>query len=147
MVQLNGLSQVAENATKKEETMSQDVLMEQLKALQARLDAISGGGVKKNQKPGKADPNRKYVLLSKKMKEWGNIPQQQADLADLLSKNMEVGKEYTEPEVFNILIDGAGEYQSLYKSVQDVTYLFRYYRGLKNDGKRGSFVARDFLRG
>ena len=38
------------------------------------------------------------------------------------------------------------DYPSLFKSTQDVTYLFRYYRGLKNDGKHAGFIARDFLR-
>jgi ribosomal protein L29 len=102
--------------------------------------------VKKNQKPGKPDPNRKYVLMCKTMPNWGKIPQQQADVADILSKNMEVGKEYSEAEVFNMLINNGVEYPSIAKSVQDPTYLFRFYRGLKNDGQRGGYTARNFLR-
>ena len=101
---------------------------------------------KKNQKPGKPDPNRKYILMCKTMPNWGKIPQQQADVADILSKNMEVGTEYSEVEVFNMLINNGVEYPSIAKSVQDPTYLFRFYRGLKNDSQRGGYIARNFLR-
>ena len=101
--------------------------------------------LKKNQKPGKPSATRKYVRLGT-LKVWGNVPQQQADIAQILIRCMEVGKEYSEAEVFNFLVDNCGDYVKLRTSVQDVTYLFRYYRGLKNDGKHASFVARDFLR-
>jgi len=102
--------------------------------------------VKKNQKPGKANASRKYVLLDKELKSWGKVPQQQADIAKLLGANMEVGKEYTESEVFDMLMEKSAEYNSLLSSKQDPTYLFRYYRGLKNDGKHAGFIARGFLR-
>jgi hypothetical protein len=105
------------------------------------------GAVKKNQRPGKADPTRKYVLLAKSMQSWGKVPQQQADVAAILSKGMELNREYAEPEVFAMLVDGSGEYPSLCKSKQDPTYVFRYYRGLKNDGVRAGFVARNFIKG
>jgi hypothetical protein len=45
-----------------------------------------------------------------------------------------------------MVIDGCGDFKSITSSVQDPTYLLRYYRGLKNDGKHAGFVARDFLR-
>lgn len=99
----------------------------------------------KNKRPGKADPTRKYKLLSSSLESWGRIPQQQADIATLLTKNMVVGTAYTEKEVFDIIVDGVGEYPSLYGSTQDPTYLFRYYRGLKNDGKHAGFVSRNFI--
>ena len=107
---------------------------------------VTNDGVKKNQKPGKANASRKYVLLDKELKSWGKVPQQQADIAKLLGVNMEVGKEYTEAEVFDMLMEKSAEYNSLLGSKQDPTYLFRYYRGLKNDGKHAGFVARNFLR-
>lgn len=147
MINVSGISQIA--VEKKENNMTDDVIMAEIAKLTAELQALKVGNVskeKKNQKPGKANASRKYVLLNKKMADWGKVPQQQHDLADLLSKGMEVGKEYSEPEVFNMLIDGAGDYPSIYSSVQDPTYLFRYYRGLKNDGKHASFIARNFLR-
>lgn len=124
----------------------------QLIELQAKLDALTKKGEvrvdeKKNHRPGKPDPNRKYVLLSKRLSSWGNVPQQQADLAELLAKNFEVGEEVTEAQVFNALVDGAGEYDSICKSKQDPTYLFRYYRGIdKKDGKTAGFIKRGFLR-
>ena len=102
--------------------------------------------VKKNQKPGKPDPNRKYVLLSETLKSWGRVPQQQADVAKLLSSSMAISIEYSEAGVFNILTENADQYQSLRDSIQDPTYIFRFYRGMKNDGKRAGFVARAFIR-
>ena len=103
-------------------------------------------GVKKNHVPSKPNPNRKYVLLDRKMKDWGRVPQQQRDISQILSNCMEVGKPYSEAEVFGMLADWAPTYESLRTSVQDPTWLFRLYRGLKNDGKRAGFLARDFVR-
>jgi hypothetical protein len=45
-----------------------------------------------------------------------------------------------------MLMEKSAEYNSLLDSKQDPTYLFRYYRGLKNNGKHAGFVARNFLR-
>jgi hypothetical protein len=141
----------------KEMTEEEKVLAE-VARLQAELEALKkgdaptitkkegGSNVKKNQKPGKANASRKYVLLDKELKSWGKVPQQQADIAKLLGVNMEVGKEYTEAEVFDMLMEKSAEYNSLLDSKQDPTYLFRYYRGLKNNGKHAGFVARNFLR-
>lgn len=102
--------------------------------------------VAKNHKPGKPSAGRKYVLLDKVLKNWGKVPQQQADIAKILADNFEVGKEYAEAEVFDVLMDKSSEFVSLANSRQDPTYLFRYYRGLGNDGKHAGLVARDFLR-
>jgi hypothetical protein len=141
----------------KEMTEEEKVLTE-VARLQAELEALKkgdvtlstkpngGSNVKKNQKPGKANASRKYVLLDKELKSWGKVPQQQADIAKLLGVNMEVGKEYTEAEVFDMLMEKSAEYNSLLSSKQDPTYLFRWYRGLKNDGKHAGFIARGFLR-
>lgn len=100
---------------------------------------------KKNQATSKPKEGRKYVLLSKTLESWGKVPQQQRDIADLLSKHMDLKVEYTEKQVFDMLIDHAGDYPSLSTSVQDPTYLFRYYRGLKKDAKYGGYVARNFI--
>jgi hypothetical protein len=145
-----------DNAVFNEAYAGKEDVYDQIARLQAELKALKGettvkeevkvdSNLKKNQKPGKASASRKYVVAGP-MLGWGKVPQQQADIAALLLKNMEVGKEYTEQEVFNFLIDGSGDYPSLFKSTQDVTYLFRYYRGLKNNGKHAGFIARDFLR-
>lgn len=101
--------------------------------------------VPKNHRVGKPSDKKKYVLLSKTLDSFGKVPQQQKDIASLLSRGMEVGIEYTEAEVFNLLVDGSGDYTSLCTSKQDPTYLFRYYRGLKNDGKHAGFIARGFI--
>jgi hypothetical protein len=100
---------------------------------------------KKNQTPGKPSTTRKYVLLEKSLASWGKVPQQQQDLAQILSANMEIKEEKTEAEVFEILQKNYSNFPSLAKSVQDPTYLFKYYRGLKKDGKHAGFVARNFL--
>ena len=118
---------------------------QELKELQRRLSALKNPP-KKNQRPGKPTTGRKYVLLSDKLANWGKVPQQQQDLAAILTGALKVGQEYSEAEVFDALVDGAGEYKSIANAVQDPTYLFRYYRGLKNDGKRAGFVARNFIR-
>ena len=101
--------------------------------------------VKKNQKPGKADPNRKYTRIGE-LKTWGKVPQQQADLAAIMAESMDVDAEWTEEELFDLITSSAKEYASLRNSKQDPTYLFRYYRGLKNDGVHAGFIARGFLR-
>jgi|SRR5665213_906928 len=99
----------------------------------------------KNQKPGVAGTKNRYKLLTRVLEGWGKVPQQQKDVAAILAGSMELGREYTEAEVFAMLIDGAGEFPSLTRSKQDVTYVFRYYRGLKKDAKYGGLVARNFL--
>lgn len=138
MVNVVGLQMMKANEVSDAET--------RIAELQATLDALRNAKVGKNHRMGKPSAGRKYVLLSKKMSSWGRVPKQQADLADLLAQNFEVGKEYTEAEVFNALVDQSGNYDSLCKAVQDPTYLFRYYRGLKNDGKYAGFVARNFIK-
>jgi len=144
------------NGEEKEMTEDEKILAE-VARLQEELEALKNGGasttvevkkesnVKKNQKPGKADPNRKYVRLGE-FKTWGSVPQQQLDLAKILAESMDLGAEWTEEEVFELVKDSAKEHESLRKSKQDPTYLFRYYRGLKNDGKHAGFIARGFLR-
>lgn len=119
------------------------VLLEKIADLQKQMEQLKA--VPKNQRPGKANDKNHYRLLTKVLEPWGNVPQQQKDVAAILVKSMEVGKEYTEAEVFNFLIDGAGEFPSITRSTQDVTYLFKYYRGLKKDAKYGGFVARNLL--
>lgn len=119
------------------------MLLEEVKRLAAEVEKLRTQP--KNQRVGKANDKNHYKLLSKEMQLWGNVPNQQRDIALILAERMELGKEYTETEVFSFLVDGAGEYPSITRSVQDVTYLFRYYRGIKTDAKYGSFVGRKFL--
>lgn len=139
--------------TEVEEIKTNQQLVDAIKALSAELAELKKGEVKvtntstkKNQKPGRPAEGRKYVLLNKDLSKWGKVPQQQADVAHLLGRNLAVGEEYTEAEVFDVLIDKCGEYPSLCNSKQDPTYLFRYYRGLKNDGKHAGLIARNFIR-
>jgi hypothetical protein len=145
----------------KEEVVDQEAVLAEILRLKSELEALKGGGasttvkkessvkkedeVKKNHRPGKADPNRKYTRLGK-LELWGRVPQQQRDLAAIMEESMELGSEWTEEELFDLIATSAREYASLRNSKQDPTYLFRYYRGLKNDGKHAGFVARNFLR-
>jgi hypothetical protein len=152
----NNTNQVAELTEEQvadlmyQQQLTKEEIQEKINAVMAEIAKLKGGGkavdsTKKNKKPGKPNANRKYVLLSDKLASWGLVPRQQADIAKILAHYMEVGKEYSEAEVFGFLVDGAGEYESIYKSEQDPTYLFRYYRGLKKDGKHAGFVARNFI--
>ena len=120
--------------------------MKILAAMAAEIESLKAEkSAPKNQVAGKIG-NGKYILLTKVFPTWGNTPQQQKDLAAILSNFMEVGKEYTEAEVFAQLESEYVKYNSLASAKQHVTYLFRYYRGLKNDGKYAGFVARNYLR-
>ena len=123
-------------------------LREKIAELSAEVERLKNeqAAVKKNHKPGVANASRKYVLLTKTLSTWGKVPQQQKDIADLLARHMVLGQEYSEQEVFNLMIDQSGDYPSITSSKQDATYLFRYYRGLKNDGKHAGLIARDFMR-
>lgn len=97
----------------------------------------------KNQVPGKAG-NSTYMRKGP-MSFEGKVPQQQADLAKILTNRMPTGETFSEAQVFGFLQEDYLEFPSLANSRQDVTYLFRYYRGLKKEGKHAGFVARDFL--
>lgn len=139
---------VREEEEKKEMT-SEDELQVRVMELKARLASLQAAAApsaaKKNQRTGKPNATAKYVRLGV-FNAKGTVPQQQSDIARILSESMEIGKEYTEAEVFEFVTSKRNDYASLRKSVQDSTYLFRYYRGLKDDGKYAGFVARDFLR-
>lgn len=143
MINVEGLKEVQEKEVNAQ-------LLAKMAELQQRLAQLTmmnqEGGVAKNKRPVNPDPGRKYVLLSKTLESWGRVPQQQRDIAMLLSQLMTVNQEYTEAEVFAAVTDYACEFDSIRKSVQHPTYLFAYYRGLKNDGKHAGFVARNFLR-
>ena len=151
-----------EEQIKEKEMTEDEKILAEVARLQAELEALKNGdkksggaptttkkeggsNVKKNQKPGKADATRKYERLGE-FKAWGKVPQQQADLAAIITESVDLGAEWTEEELFDLVSTGAKDYASLRNSKQDPTYLFRYYRGLKNDGKHAGFVARGFLR-
>ena len=101
--------------------------------------------VKKGSKISKGDPSRKYERLGE-LKTWGKVPRQQADLAAIIAESVEVGAEWSEEELFDLIVSGAKDYASLRNSKMSATYLFQYYRGLKNDGVHAGFIARGFLR-
>lgn len=126
--------------------MTQEMMLELIEKITKEIESLKTEqpAVAKNQTAGKVTTT-KYVRLKETMDSYGNIPQQQKDLATILTF-MEIGKEYTEAEVFAVLQDKRASYNSLATAKQDVTYLFRYYRGLKNDGKYAGFIARNYLR-
>lgn len=152
----NELNNVVEETTMNNNELAPsanlDVLKMQILELSAQIEALKAKGgitasdsVKKNHKVGVPSPTAKYVLLSNKLENWGKVPQQQQDIADILINNMEVNVPYTEAQVFNMLVSECGEYLSLCNSKQDVTYLFKYYRGLKKIAKHAGFIARNFI--
>ena len=134
-------------------TMSAEELeLEELKAKLAELQGNKSNAgtapdanVPKNHREVKADPNRKYFLLSKKLAAWGRVPAQQAALAEIVSAAFEVGEPVGEVELFAELVASRAKYPCLCGK-QSVTYLWCYYRGLKNDSKHAGFIARNFIR-
>jgi hypothetical protein len=120
-------------------------VMAQLAETVAKLQALKST-VAKNKVPGKARSGVKYVLLSKTLNAFGKVPQQQADIAKILSDNLEVGEPIGEAELFDLVSREGAMYPSIQKSVQNPTYLFKYYRGLKHEKNHAGFVARGFIR-
>jgi hypothetical protein len=96
--------------------------------------------------PRAIKPTRRVYVRLGEFRMDGRVPQQQLDLVQILTVGMEIDKEYSEDYVFKILETGRDGYKSLRESKQAVTYLFRYYRGLKAEGRHAGFVARDFIR-
>ena len=158
-------TKLEEQIKEKEMTEDENILAE-VARLQAELEALkngdkkSGGAptttkkeggngvcidVKKGSKVSKGRANVKYERLGE-LKTWGKVPQQQADLAAIISESVDLGAEWTEEELFDLIVTGAKDYASLCNSKMSATYLFQYYRGLKNDGKHAGFFARGFLR-
>ncbi len=150
MVNINGVEVV--NAQNKIKELEEKLALQtRIEELEAQLVKKEANGVKKNHQVGKASSTRKYVLLKDKLPTMlgaPNIPQQQADIAKILLSNFKVNEEVSEAALFSAMVDGAGEYESLYTSVQDPTYLFKYYRGLnsKSGKKQAGFVERGFFR-
>lgn len=98
----------------------------------------------KNHRPG--NPTNAVWIRLGELSTSGKVPQQQKDLAKILSLHMEIGVEYKEVDVFAFVTDDAVQYASLAKSRQHPTYLLRFYRGLKARGSHAGFVARGFVR-
>ena len=127
--------------------MTQAQVAQLIAELSAKVERLSQPA--KNRRPGVPGEKNVYVRLTSKegMDRHGRIPPQQDAIAEILERGMERNKEYSEKEVFDMLIDGAGDYRVLYTSKQDPTYLFKYYRGLnKRDGKHLGFILRGFLK-
>lgn len=141
MINLSGIQSI-QKTEEKENVVNHEEAQQLIADLKTQIAALAAP--KKNHRPSKVT-DKKYARLGI-LKLYGNVPQQQKDLAAILISRMEIGVEYSEKEVYDFLIDGMGDYSSLTKSSQDVTYLFRYYRSLKPDVKYAGFVARDFLR-
>lgn len=119
-----------------------EVLAKELAELKATLARLTAQP--KNHVPAKVT-DKSYERLGD-LKTWGKVPQQQLDLANILVRHMELGKKYSEAEVFAFLVTDRDQYVQLRTSRQDVTYLFKYYRGLKKTATHGGFFARDFIK-
>ena len=164
VLEANAVSEpvAAESATHEEVVVEkpEGMTVEQLVALAGELEAKLAALVAppekkserkesdmlpKNQRPPKK-MNGRYVLLEKSLRSWGCVPEQQANLAKILSENFEVGKEFSQVELDVVLRREQAKYPQLRRSIQDVMVLFLYYKGLgKRDGKHAGFIARDFL--
>ena len=147
-----------------EPEISDSDVLEQVRALKARILALTAG--QESADSGTSDPEpaasstdappknhlpqkpstAKYVLLTENLASWGRVPQQQADVADILARSFPLNEPVSEADVFEAVTLLAKHYPALAKSRQHPTYVFKYYRGLKNDGKHAGFVARGFLK-
>ena len=95
----------------------------------------------------KPQAGRTYTLLTPALADWGRVPQQQRDLADIVARSFEVGEPFSEAELFAALTTHAAEYPALARSSMHVTYLFAYYRSFdKKDDVHASFIRRNFIR-
>jgi hypothetical protein len=137
----------------------QQRIMAEIQALRAQIAAKAqppvkairvteaADGLKKGARPVRPQVGRTYELLTKVLADWGRVPQQQRDLADIVARSFEVGEPFSEAELFAALTAHAAEYPQLAKSTMHVTYLWAYYRSFdKKDGKHASFIRRNFIR-
>lgn len=107
----------------------------------------SVASVPKNHRPPARMSGASYVLLTKEMQDWGRVPQQQADMASIIASRFEVGVPFKEWDLFQALEEDKHLYPSLEHSCQDVSYLFRYYRGLScKRSSHAGYLMRNFIR-
>jgi len=105
----------------------------------------SQAAVAKNHVPQRPKAGRKYVLQSKSLATWGKVPQQQLDIADILTRHFDVGVSVDEAEVFAKVAEQAPMYPHLATSVQDSTYLLKYYLNLSAKNNHAGLVARGLV--
>lgn len=127
-----------------------EVVESRVAEMKAKLDEFAKKDeeryeIAKNRVQYEGDPDQYYARLNSrawsKVDEWEGGAQFLA-LAEILEEVVPVdgdGK-IAEPKLFAILRERQPKYSALSASRQDVTYLFRYYRGYK-DG----FVKRGLL--
>lgn len=137
-----------ETAPEPEVQEPEQTLIAMIQQLQKQITDLqaTNATVPKNHRPGRIDPSARYVRLGP-LSMAGKVPQQQFDLAQIIAKHFPVGEPFSQAQLYEVLAAERGNYRSLYTSVQNVTYLFRYYLGLRNNGKQAGFTARNFLRG
>jgi len=121
-------------------------LKDEIAKLRAELDALKASKPPAPPAGAARNTNRVYVLLTKELPSWGKVPRQQADMAQILASNFEVGKPVPEAELFAALERERQAYESLRISKQPTSALFRYYRGLKPEKNHAGYIARNFLR-
>jgi hypothetical protein len=124
-----------------------EAILAQIAEAKAKIEELKKEEVKvaKNHRPGKVTDSV-WIRLGA-FEEWGKVPQQQKDLATILTNMMQVGVQYSEAAVFAEVTERAKDFPSLSTSDQDATYLLRYYRGLnkKDDPRYAGFIKRNFL--
>lgn len=143
---VNATAEVANTETKKS---AEEVLMTMVLQLQKQIAElkVTNSAEPKNKRPGRVDPSTRYILLNGfSVLRNGKVPQQQLDLARIIGAKFNIGEVFTQAQLYQALNEGRSSHRSLYTSVQDVTYLFRYYFGLRDNGKQAGFVARNYMR-
>lgn len=102
--------------------------------------------VPRNQRP-QEPKNRMFVWVKDLDVTFGVVPRQQMALYSIIANNFKKEVPFSESELFNVLIDAAGDFPCLSTAKQDVCYLFRYYLGLGGtDGKHFGFLKRGVLK-
>ena len=162
-VTILGQNPVVESVEVKEDDVEKQKILAEINQLEAQIAlkkagalppsepskvaAPKAGNVGKGARAVKAKVGRMYVLLTKQLDLTGKVPQQQADLADILAKTLEVGVPTEESAVFEAVTRLAVKYPQLAGSTMHPTYLLAYYRGYdKKDGKHYGFIKRNFIR-
>lgn len=104
----------------------------------------------KNKFVHNGDPDRMYIRLADDLDEssldaeCASVPGQMAELAAMLCELMpNVNDTVDEATMFKYFEDNKSRFPRLATSNQSVTYVFKFYRGLRTKG----FIARGFLRG
>jgi hypothetical protein len=123
-----------------------NALISQMIKMQERIEELSKVQAK-SPASVKLDTTKKYERLGE-LDGKGSVPQQQKDIATVLSLGMELDTKYSEEDMVGMLEECKSQFTSLLGSKQPLVRLLRYYLGnLNNPGKPNhyGFVERGFI--